>query len=971
MWHASWIWGSGEESPRNAWRCFRNSFKYEAEGSSNTTVKLTADSRYVLYVNGVQVGRGPVRSWPFELAYDEYEIGHLLKAGSNTIAVLVLHYGVATFQYLRGRGGLLLQVASTAVEDGTERIIAATDSSWTTTVHDGYDARSSRISCQLAFAERYDARSVNDTWTEATFDDSTWESAVVIGNAGMAPWTSLVPRSIPYLTEEPIYPARVEELNFVKPAAWNGVFDVRTLLIPDSVNHANPTSFIGFMATIVTLSKAAAFTIGSVDNGRIPLRVSINGKWLDRADYYGESPQQFVTAELPAGEHFLLFDLSRGSHGHGYHLGLHADVPFEVRSPLAGSKSGNDETGAVSSSVPFAAIGAFDWAEHIDHQPESSMRKEQPEYDRMLGVGSAEQLLSDFSESVREVPEDLFTRTDVYGESVWHVVEQPQPVPVQLQQVVLASGNTGVVPVHAELDTELVIDFGRELSGFIAFEVDAAEGTVIDGYGFEFMRDGWRQHTYELDNTFRYTCREGRQSYVSVVRRGLRYLAITVRGASRPVKLVEVKLLQSNFPVANVGVFQSSNAMLNEIWRISRDSTRLCMEDTFVDCPAFEQTYWVGDARNASLINYYAFGDADIVERCLRLVPGSTFQSPLYGDQVPSGWSSVIPNWTFFWVTACLEHYQYTGNEQFARDMWPHVRFTLEHYLKHIDERGLFCKRGWNLLDWANFEQPGDGVVSPQNMFLVKSLRDAAALASAAGDEAGGSDLLEQASMLRSAINAQLWDADRAAYLDCIHIDGRPSETVSMQTQVIAMLCDIAEGERAEVLDRYVVEPPAHFVQIGSPFMSFFYYEALAKLGHQDTMTADILHQYGAMVDNGATSVWEVYPTSGITHNPKMLTRSHCHAWSAGPAFFLGAEVLGVRGASPGWTKVSIAPKPVGLSWARGSVPMPGSGRIDVSWSLDTAANVMKLRVVAPKHVELAYEQPEGYELAIDEVRIG
>ncbi|REE86118.1 alpha-L-rhamnosidase-like protein [Paenibacillus taihuensis] len=965
MWQASWVWGSGEESPRNAWRCFRKSFHVEAEGSSNTTVKLTADSRYVLYVNGVQVGRGPVRSWPFELAYDEYEIGHLLKAGStNTIAVLVLHYGVATFQYLRGRGGLLLQAAS-ASEDGSERVIATTDSSWVTSAHSGYDAFSSRISCQLAFTERYDARSVDDSWKNVTFDDSGWEPAVVIGEVGMAPWTSLVPRSIPYLTEEPVYPARVEELNFVKPAAWNAVFDIRTLLVPDSVNHANPISFVGFMATVVTMSEAASFTIGCVDNGRIPLRVSVNGKWFDAADYYGENPQQFVTAELPAGEHFLLFDLSRGSHGHGYHLGFHADVPFEVRSPLAGSK------GRASEKVPFVAIGPFDWAEHIDHQPESSMRKEQPEYDAMLGVASAEQLLGSYAVWVREVPEDLFTHADVYGESAWHVIHEPQPVPVQLQQAVLASGNTGVVPVHGELDTELVFDFGRELSGYIAFEVDAAEGTVIDGYGFEFMRDGWRQHTYELDNTFRYTCREGRQSYVSVVRRGLRYLAITVRGASRPVKLVEAKLLQSNFPAANVGQFQSSNAMLNEVWRISRDSTRLCMEDTFVDCPAFEQTYWVGDARNASLINYYAFGSAEIVERCLRLVPGSAFQSPLYGDQVPSGWSSVIPNWTFFWISACLEHYQYTGNEQFARDMWPHVRFTLEHYLLKIDARGLLCMRGWNLLDWANFEQPGDGVVTPQNMFLVKSLRDGAALASAAGDEAGGARLLEQAGLLRSAINAHLWDDGRAAYLDCIHIDGRPSSTVSMQTQVIAMLCDIAEGERAEVLDRYVVEPPAHFVQIGSPFMSFFYYEALAKLGHQDTMAVDILHQYGAMVDNGATSTWEVYPTSGITHNPRMLTRSHCHAWSAGPVFFLGTEVLGVRGDSPGWTKVSIAPKPVGLTWARGAVPLPDSGRIDISWSLDEAAKVMKLRVVAPARVELAYEQPEGYELEIDEVRIG
>ncbi len=77
------------------------------------------------------------------------------------------------------------------------------------------------------------------------------------------------------------------------------------------------------------------------------------------------------------------------------------------------------------------------------------------------------------------------------------------------------------------------------------------------------------------------------------------------------------------------------------------------MEDTFVDCPAFEQVFWVGDSRNEALVSNYLYGVNDIVKRCLRLVPGSKDQTPLYADQVPSGWSSVIPNWTFFWAIAC------------------------------------------------------------------------------------------------------------------------------------------------------------------------------------------------------------------------------------------------------------------------------------------------------------------------------
>lgn len=299
---------------------------------------------------------------------------------------------------------------------------------------------------------------------------------------------------------------------------------------------------------------------------------------------------------------------------------------------------------------------------------------------------------------------------------------------------------------------------------------------------------------------------------------------VTVRNAERPLKLYSVKLAQSNYPVAEIGRFQCSDPLLNDIWEISKHTTRLCMEDTFVDCPAFEQTYWVGDARNEALVNYYLFGDDAIVSRCLRLVPGSKFQSPLYADQVPSGWSSVIPNWTFFWINACLELYQHSGDRQFAENIRPHIAYTLEHYLQKIDDRGLLYIKGWNLLDWAPIDQPNDGVVTHQNMFLVKALRSAAALAAEFGDSAAASEYEAHADRLRDAINAHLWSEKEQAYIDCIHADGTASEKLSMQTQTVAFLCDIPTGDRLLAVQQMLEEPPTRFVQIGSPFMSFFYY---------------------------------------------------------------------------------------------------------------------------------------------------
>ena len=88
------------------------------------------------------------------------------------------------------------------------------------------------------------------------------------------------------------------------------------------------------------------------------------------------------------------------------------------------------------------------------------------------------------------------------------------------------------------------------------------------------------------------------------------------------------------------------------------------------------------------------------------------------------------------------------------------------------------------------------------------------------------------------------------------------------------------------------------------------------------------------MLDHGATTCWEVYPISPVAEDGDQLSRSHCHAWSAAPAAFLPERVLGIRPLAPGWTKVLVAPEPCGLEWAEGSVPLPGAGRIDVSWRI-------------------------------------
>lgn len=82
------------------------------------------------------------------------------------------------------------------------------------------------------------------------------------------------------------------------------------------------------------------------------------------------------------------------------------------------------------------------------------------------------------------------------------------------------------------------------------------------------------------------------------------------------------------------------------------------------------------------------------------------------------------------------------------------------------------------------------------------------------------------------------------------------------------------------------------------------------------------------MLECGSTTCWETFP--GFQKD--LWSRSLCHAWSAGPAYFLSRYQLGVQPLVSGFSKALIAPQIGDLAWCKGRVPTP-RGEIEVAWA--------------------------------------
>ncbi len=235
------IWLKGESHPYHRYLFARRSFHLE-ESLSSAVLRVTASDRYLLYLNGRYVGRGPARSNPRLKSFDSYDVSSSLRPGRNTIAIRAYYYGspadgrgsgTKVAYYCFGeRAGLWAELEWTTRKG--HRQILGTDSTWRLTAARGWDRTAKLISPITGPNEIRDANLDPDNWMHLEFDDHAWPAAEVIYFPGNSqeralPWVLLEERDVPMMREEELWPERVVEVGEVSNDGRSGI-DIATLL---------------------------------------------------------------------------------------------------------------------------------------------------------------------------------------------------------------------------------------------------------------------------------------------------------------------------------------------------------------------------------------------------------------------------------------------------------------------------------------------------------------------------------------------------------------------------------------------------------------------------------------------------------------------------------------------------------------------------------------------------------------------
>lgn len=184
----NFIW-SGYTDAKGAFTVFRKTF--ETEKPETAVLNIFADVRYILWINGKEVLRGPCRFDPKGAQYDFTDVASYLKSGKNIITVLVMAHG-SNGKMMDHEPGLTL-LLKTKLRNKTTEI--NTDETWVWNNQTRYlpTRQSWGFIC-----DQIDARLDDGDWTLADYNDTQWQKAKRIdGNK----WGKLSPRQIPLLGE--------------------------------------------------------------------------------------------------------------------------------------------------------------------------------------------------------------------------------------------------------------------------------------------------------------------------------------------------------------------------------------------------------------------------------------------------------------------------------------------------------------------------------------------------------------------------------------------------------------------------------------------------------------------------------------------------------------------------------------------------------------------------------------------------
>ncbi len=330
---SNWIWledWTEEEQKEAVLAYFRRDMELQTV-PEKFIIRISADTRYKLYINGVLCEIGPAKGDRQVWFYDEIDVAPFLKPGHNIWAVMVLRYPLddekSNMSLFRTKTPGLYIESTEKTEAGDP--LWSSDRNWKAKKEEGFHIVSENP--YFAPMQIYENRIRNTAtcnWMQETYDDSHWENAKEYDHFDIS-WKespgNLHKRPIPYMRRTRGRFASVERISqsVYSKEDWNRFLrGERSLLIPphttECVDLDAGELMTGFLRIFMKQGKGTKFDL---------LQAECYVQEIPEINSYDDLPAKGDRTDSSTG-------LLAGNHDVYYSCGSGSDMQEEIYEPF-------------------------------------------------------------------------------------------------------------------------------------------------------------------------------------------------------------------------------------------------------------------------------------------------------------------------------------------------------------------------------------------------------------------------------------------------------------------------------------------------------------------------------------------------------------------------------------------------------------------------------------------------------------
>jgi alpha-L-rhamnosidase len=476
-----------------------------------------------------------------------------------------------------------------------------------------------------------------------------------------------------------------------------------------------------------------------------------------------------------------------------------------------------------------------------------------------------------------------------FNDSKWtraeYVQEPGGAIEAQMNENMKVMESIKPVSVSLLKPDTYIMDLGQNIAGWVKMRVKGPKGRQVKLRFAEILQSDGSLFTYNLRDakvTDIYTLKGGDTEVwePSFIYHGFRYVEISGYPGKPTPDDFEGRVISDN--METIGTFETSSTVTNQIFKNASWGILSNYKGMPVDCPQRnERQPWLGDRAIGSYGESFVFGNAGLYNKWMDDIQNSQKADGSICDVAPAYWRYYSDNitWpgTYLLISDML--YNQFGDKTSIKKHYPSMKKWMDYMKKcYMNESFIITKDSYG--DWcvppetieagrgksADVKHPSSLISTAYYYHLLELMERFAILT---GNNADKVEFVSLADSIKTGFNNKFFHSDSSCYGDNKLTDNLLPLSFGM----------VPDGQTKNVFKNIIntIEKKNNGHLSCGVIGIQWLMRALTENGRADLaykIATDITYpSWGYMVENGATTIWELW--NGNTAAPNMNSYNH------------------------------------------------------------------------------------------------